>query len=207
MTMLLVLAGVASYALFSRIGQGPSQDRINKEVAARISALQRSADRHLHDVTAVSARTPAAAPMAAALYQRFQHAKSYYRNEYSLVMPDREIRGRRNVEMILQLPMQEFTAENSYHMAGAQVYLDSASYIFFNTKPITYTATRVGYNEDHYEVTITYAERIRLVYTTLDFPTSERDTKRHQVTIDALPPTETYSFVQKGEVWELQEIR
>jgi hypothetical protein len=207
MTMLLVLGGVASYALLSGMGQRPSNDHIDKEVAARIASLQRNADQRVHDFADVFKRKPAVAAMAAALYQRFSNTKSYYRNEYQLILPGREIRGRRNVEMALHQPMQEFTPTNGYQMAAAQVYLDSASYMYYNTNPISYTTTRVGYKDDHYDVTVTYAEGVRLVYTTLYFPTSEKDTKRHHVTIDALPPTETYSFVQKGDVWELQEIR
>ena len=207
MVMLLLLGGVASYGLLSAISQGPSADRIDKEIESRIAALQHSADRHVHDFTDIPQRKPVPAAMATSLYQRFSNTKSYYRNEYSLIMPDREIRGRRNVEMTLRQPIQEFTPVNGYLLSGFQVFLDSSSYMFYNTNAMTYTMTRVGYKEDHYEVTVTYAEGVRLVYTKLDFPASEKDTKRHQVTIDALPPTETYAFVQKGEVWEIQAIK
>jgi hypothetical protein len=206
-TLLLVLGGVASYALLSKIGQGPSEDVIHTTIDLRIAAVQHNADRRVHDFVDEFRRKPGVAAMAVSLYKRFWNTKSYYRNEYSLILPNREVRGRRNVEMELQQPMQEFIPTNEYQMAGALVYLDSASYMFYNTNAMAYTTTRLEHIDNHYEVTVTYAEGVRLVYTTLDFPTSEKDTKRHHVTIDALPPTETYVFVRKGDVWELQEIR
>ncbi|MBT1688268.1 toll/interleukin-1 receptor domain-containing protein [Dawidia soli] len=203
---LLALGIAAMYGVLLTIGQRPSAELVDKTIEHRMASLQRGVDQQWHDATRGSQGKPATSADAAFLYDSFWKTRSYYRNEYTLVTPDKEISGRRNVEMTLRHPMKELVPANAYFMSDAQVYLNGSSYIFYNTRPITYTTTASSH-DGQYEVTVNYAEGIRMVYTVLQFPGSESDTKRHQVTIQALPPTETYTFVDKGGAWELHEIK
>ncbi|MCD9015429.1 toll/interleukin-1 receptor domain-containing protein [Parachryseolinea silvisoli] len=207
MVAFIVLSVAVAYGLFLKIGQRPPSEFIDHTVEQRIASLQRRADQRLRDLTYQLKTAPATTAEASALYDLFWNTTSHYRNEYMLVMPEKEISGRRAVEMRLHQAMKEFTPANNFFMLAPQVYVGESSYIFYNTHPIRYTTTTSAQPDGRYEITVTYTEGIRMVYTKLEFPTSASDTKRHQVMIQAFPPTETYAFVQKGEVWELQEIR
>jgi hypothetical protein len=125
------------------------------------------------------------------------------------------VRGRKNVEKALVMSMDKLTPKDHYSFTDPEIRLavlsstpgaEEVHYIFYNTRPITYTTSVSADTEGHYEVTVTYTQNIRMVYTVLDFPASPKDTKRHQVTITALPPAETYSFLQDGDNWTLKTI-
>jgi hypothetical protein len=203
----LVLAVVVAYGLLLKIDQSPPTEFVDKTIEQRMGSLQHRVDQRLRDLTHQLKTTPATPAEATSLYNSFWNTASHYRNEFTLVMPEKEISGRRTVEMKLQQAMKEFTPANDFFMSGAQVYVGEASYIFYNTRPVNYTTTSSAQPGDRCEITVTYTEGIRMVYTNLEFPTSANDTKRHQVTIQGLPPTEIYAFVQQGDTWELQEIR
>jgi hypothetical protein len=207
MITFLILSVVVTYGLLLKLSQNPSAEYIDRTIEQRIESLQHRVDQRLRDLTQQMKNRVATPADALSLYDLFWNTTSHYRNEYTLVMPETELRGRRTVEIKLHQSLKEFTPATNFFMPSPQVYVGESSYIFFNTRPVSYTTTTSAQPDDRYEITVTYTEGIRMVYTDLEFPTSAVGMKRHEVTIQALPPTEIYVFAQKGEVWELQEIR
>lgn len=201
-----LLLTLAVYGVRPFFFRRPAAALITEAIEHRIDDWQQKTEQGLQTHMQSQQMNVAALFKTVALYDSFWNTSSYYRNEYTLVTPDKEISGRRNVETVLQRSMKDFIPANQFSMANPRMYLNASSYIFYNTQPLTYTTTTTGDEGNRYEITVTYTNGIRMVYTKLDFPRSERDTKRHQVTITALPPAETYIFTQKENTWVLQGV-
>jgi hypothetical protein len=201
-----LLLSLAVYGVMPFFSRHPGATIITETIEHHIQDLQRKTDRNLQTLIRQQRMNPVVLSGAVALYDSFWRTNSYYRNEYTLSCSNKEVSGRRNVEMALKQSMKGFTPANQYGMTNPQVYVSASSYVLYNPQSITYTTTVAHEESERYEVTVTYSEGIRMVYTKLDFPTSANDTKRHQVTITALPPTETYTFVQAGDAWVLQGV-
>jgi hypothetical protein len=201
-----LLLTLAVYGIIPFFSQYPKAAVVTEAIEHRIQDLQRATDQNLQGLIRRQQMNPAALSRAVVLYDSFWTTNSYYRNEYTVARPGKEVSGRHNVEMTLKRPMKEFTPANQYGMVNPQVYVSASSWVFYNPQSVTYTTTVAPEPGEGYEVTVTYSEGIRMVYTNLDFPKSSSDTKHHQVTITALPPTETYTFVQAGDEWVLQGV-
>lgn len=202
-----LLLSLAVYGVMPFFSRHPGTAIITETIEHHIRDLQRESDQRLQTLIRQQQMNPVMLSRAVNVYDSFWRTSSYYRNEYTLVHAGKEVSGRRNVEMTLRRPTKEFTPANQYGMTNPQVYASASSYVFYNPQSVTYTTTIAREEGDGYEVTVTYSEGVRMVYTKLVFPKSVSDTKRHQVTITALPPTETYTFVQAGDEWVLQGVK
>lgn len=209
--MLLVLSSI--YGITQFIGGVTPSANVASAIAARISDVQKEADQVVQQLKAGNGRKATATEIKK-VYADFLTVQSYYRNEYALNTGDQLIRSKRNVEVALAMDMETITPLNQYSFTSPQIFRSTSSspgeekeqYVFFNTQPVTYKIESSHEEEDLFKVKVSYNQPIRLVYTVLDFPSSVKNTKRHQMSITALRPVETYSFQKEGEQWVLKSV-
>lgn len=209
--MILVLSSI--YGLIKIIDSDTPPPYIASAITARIRNVQKEADQVVQQLKAGNGRKATATEIKK-VYADFLNVQSYYRNEYALNTGDQLVRSKRNVEVALAMDMETITPQNQYSFTSPQIFRSTSSssgdekeqYVFFNTQPVTYTIESSHKEEDLFKVKVSYDQPIRLVYTVLDFPSSVKDTKRHQMSITALRPVETYSFQKEGEQWVLKSV-
>jgi hypothetical protein len=149
------------------------------------------------------------------LYSTYINTDSYYRNEYILKTGYTIIRARRNVEAALATDITNISPFNLYTFTSPHIYkLDSAleqnhrqeRYLYYNTQPVTYQIKKTANELGEHKVSVTYANPMRMVYTTLTFPISNSGTKYQQMDIMALRPAETYTFAHENDAWILKTV-
>ncbi len=210
---ILVLAILYFSSSFIRFT--PPADLVEQTIRQRIELLQQQADHDLHTMLETANGKTAAAEKIKDLYSAYINTNSYYRNEYILQTGYSVIRARRNVEAALETNITNISPFNLYTFTSPHIYkLDSAlerdhrreRYLFYNTQPVTYQIKKAANEQGEHKVSVTYANPMRMVYTTLTFPISNKGTKYQQMDITALRPAETYTFAQENDAWILKAI-
>lgn len=193
----------------------PPADLVEQTIRQRIELLQQKTDHDLHTMLETANGKTAAAEKIKNLYSAYINTNSYYRNEYILQTGYSVIRARRNVEAALATNVANISPFNLYTFTSPHIYkLDSAlkqdhrqeRYLFYNTQPVTYQIKKAANEEGEHKVSVTYANPMRMVYTTLTFPNSNRGTKYQQMDITALRPAETYTFTHENNAWILKTV-
>ena len=193
----------------------PPAALIEQSVRKRIDLLQQKADHDMNAMIETANGKVAAAEKIKDIYSAYVNTRSHYRNEYILQTGYSVIRARRNVEAALATDISNISPFNLYTFTSPHIYkLDSAldrshrreRYLFYNTQPVTYQIGEATNEQGEHRVSVTYANPMRMVYTTLTFPFSTKDTKYHQMDITALRPAETYTFAQENDEWILKAV-
>lgn len=193
----------------------PPAALIEQSVRKRIDLLQQKADHDMNAMIETANGKVAAAEKIKDIYSAYVNTRSHYRNEYILQTGYSVIRARRNVEAALATDISNISPFNLYTFTSPHIYkLDSAldrshrreRYLFYNTQPVTYQIGEATNEQGEHRVSVTYANPMRMVYTTLTFPFSAKDTKYHQMDITALRPAETYTFAQENDEWILKAV-
>lgn len=210
---ILVLAMLYLATTFTQIK--PPSDLIEQAIHQRIESLQQKTDHDLNTMLETSNGKMAAADKIKDIYSAYVNTRSYYRNEYILQTGYSVIRARRNVEAALATKVSDISPFNLYTFTSPHIYkLDSAidenhrqeRYLFYNTQPVTYQIQKADNEHGQHKVNVTYTNPMRMVYTSLTFPSSNRDTKYHQMDITALRPAETYTFAHEDDAWILKTV-
>lgn len=211
LSTLLAIAGVTAFLHYGN--NVPQKGHIYSAIEKRITDLQHTADASLKHITTGNNAKPASPDDIKQLYTDYINAKSYYRNEYILDTGIEVLRSKKKVNARLALDMDSISPLNQYNLHIPDIYrweqtsTNQAEFIYYNTEPVHYHLQRTEDNEGHYEVMVTYTNPLRLIQTTLEFPKLTTDIKRRQVTITALPPTETFLFVLRNNEWVVEQIK
>lgn len=193
----------------------PPSDLVEQTIRKRIELLQQKADHDLNAMIETENGKVAAAQKIKDIYSAYVNTRSHYRNEYILQTGYSVIRAKRNVEAALATDISNISPFNLYSFTSPHIYkLDSAldrshrreRYLFYNTQPVTYQIGKATNEEGEHKVSVTYENPMRMVYTTLTFPFSNKGTKYQQTDITALRPAETYTFAHENDVWILKTV-
>ncbi|MBL7872115.1 MAG: TIR domain-containing protein [Cyclobacteriaceae bacterium] len=212
--LLLTAVLALSYFYFGR-QQHLSDNLIQQTIEKRISELQQVADAEKERLIHTVGSKEVEATAIKKLFTDFQNAHSHYRNEYELNSGLQSIHSRKNVERIAAIDLESISPLNDYNLTTPIIFGFESStasanrqekYAYYNTQPITYTITSSDHEEQQHTVTVTYKNPIRLIQTTLIFPSKSQDTKRHQMIITAVPVSETYSFSFNEKDWQMTKI-
>jgi hypothetical protein len=193
----------------------PPSDLVEQTIRKRIELLQQKADHDLNAMIETENGKVAPAQKIKDIYSAYVNTRSHYRNEYILQTGYSVIRAKRNVEAALATDISNISPFNLYSFTSPHIYkLDSAldrshrreRYLFYNTQPVTYQIGKATNEEGEHKVSVTYENPMRMVYTTLTFPFSNKGTKYQQTDITALRPAETYTFAHENDVWILKTV-
>jgi hypothetical protein len=216
--IIAILAVIVSGILYLSVNFAnfkPSTDLIEQTIRQRIELLQQKTDHDLHTMIETAHGRIAPAEKIKDLYSTYINTDSYYRNEYILKTGYTIIRARRNVEAALATDITDISPFNLYTFTSPHIYkLDSAleqnhrqeRYLYYNTQPVTYQIKKTANELGEHKVSVTYANPMRMVYTTLTFPISNSGTKYQQMDIMALRPAETYTFAHENDAWILKTV-
>jgi hypothetical protein len=216
--IIAILAVIVSGILYVSVNFAnfkPSTDLIEQTIRQRIELLQQKTDHDLHTMIETAHGRIAPAEKIKDLYSTYINTDSYYRNEYILKTGYTIIRARRNVEAALATDITNISPFNLYTFTSPHIYkLDSAleqnhrqeRYLYYNTQPVTYQIKKTANELGEHKVSVTYANPMRMVYTTLTFPISNSGTKYQQMDIMALRPAETYTFAHENDAWILKTV-
>jgi hypothetical protein len=216
--IIAILAVIVSGILYLSVNFAnfkPSTDLIEQTIRQRIELLQQKTDHDLHTMIETAHGRIAPAEKIKDLYSTYINTDSYYRNEYILKTGYTIIRARRNVEAALATDITNISPFNLYTFTSPHIYkLDSAleqnhrqeRYLYYNTQPVTYQIKKTANELGEHKVSVTYANPMRMVYTTLTFPISNSGTKYQQMDIMALRPAETYTFAHENDAWILKTV-
>lgn len=211
--LLLAISGVLTFLYFNN--RIPQDDYVVEAIQKRITTIQQTTDTSLKQIIKANNAKPALPDDIRKLYNDYINAKSYYRNEYILNTGSETIRSKKNVNATLALDMDSISPLNQYTFYSPDIFhwnavsaksISQAGFIYYNTQPVHYYFKKDDDSRDHYKVVVTYTNPMRMIQTTLTFPKFTTDIKRHQVTITALPPTETFSFTRKDNTWVVEKI-
>lgn len=193
----------------------PPDEIVKGFVLGRINKVNQSAEAQQTRLLQEATFTSASDADIRIAYSEFKNAPSYYRNEYELYTGLTTVRARKNVERVLTEDVENLSLTNRTRYVSSNTYqslqkLESGrryeQYFWRSAVPISYTVESEGASQDAYRVQVRYLNHLRLVYTSLLFPDSPQDTKRHHTTFVALPPVETYYFSQQEDGWVLARI-
>lgn len=213
--LLAILAITILYTSINSASFKPPTDLVEQTIRQRIKLLQQKTDHDLHTMIETAHGKIAAAEKIKNIYSAYINTDSYYRNEYVLQTGYTIIRARRNVEAALATNISDISPFNLYTFTSPHIYkLDSAleqdhrqeRYLFYNTQPVTYQIKKAANEQGEHKVSVTYANPMRMVYTTLTFPISNNGTKHQQMDITALRPAETYTFAHEDDAWFLKTV-
>lgn len=209
--LVLLIGGYLINGSFSEIKE--PKVPIDDAVKDRISFIQKQADKELKVQLQNASRS--SLEDIGTVYKEFLNTKSYYRNEYFLNTGTANIRSKRNVERILQIDLDTLNLFNGYAMLSPNIFRrqpesqtgkKEIQYIFYNTNKLLFHIGDRKHDDKLISVHVTYDQPIRLVNTTLIFPSKASDTRRHQVNITAVSPVETYLFKLEGGKWKLTSV-
>lgn len=213
--ILLTAVLILSYFYFGRQQRLPD-NLVQQTIEKRISDLQQIADLEKVRLIHTGGSKEVEATVIKKIFTDFQNAHSHYRNEYELNSGLQSIHSRKNVERIVAIDMESISPLNDYNLTAPIIFGFESStlsgsqqekYAYYNTLPITYTIVSSKEEEKQHTVTVSYKNPIRLIQTTLIFPSKTQDTKRHQMIITAVPASETFSFSRNGKEWQMTSIK
>lgn len=215
LTTIVALAIMTAMLAIQPFKISPPADLVERAIHKRIESLQQKADHDLNALIETSNGKVTAADRIKDIYSAYVNTRSHYRNEYVLQTGYSVIRARRNVEAALATSVSDISPFNLYTFTSPHIYkLASAldenhrqeRYLFYNTQPVTYQIQKADNEQGRHKVSVTYTNPMRMVYTSLTFPSSDTDTKYHQMDITALRPAEIYTFTQEDDAWILQTV-
>ena len=177
-----------------------AKGRVTDAIDARIGTFLNTIENRYSNPLRAEA-TAVGEPTIDSIVLSYNSIKSYYRNEYELKNGFRSIRGRKNVEVLLLRNLVELSDQPGYGMDSVDIYLvkivpnetSTSEFGLLNKRPVTYTQEE-SKEGNIYMVKVTYTNEIRYINVLLSFPPSSTGIKRHEMTLLALVPNETYYF-------------
>ena len=209
MTLLLFIVGVLS--LRSSFHDSPERDFIEKVIQKRIDEVQRRAKHDLTEIIQSANADVATSNEIKKAYLDFLNQKSLHHNDYTLYTTIETIRSEENVNAALSMDIKILTPLNLYDLTSPKLYRilmatepsRKEKLVFYSAEGVTFRFEESAESPGQHNATVYYENPIRMVATTLIFPKSTQ-LKRQQVTITALRPIETYTFVNTKGQWLLE---
>ncbi len=202
---LLILAFVllGSYYGYTKLFPvKPDVQVVESVIQKRIADLQQMADARKQEFVLTGKNQPMETELNKRMFIQYKEAKSYYRNEYFLNTGLENIHSKVNVERILDLNLDNVSLANNYALETPLIFYVPATYAgnrqFFIIRQEFSMPLKKQSTGKYYEVTVSYTNPLRVIQTSLKFPSSSGDTRHHQVNFIALPSVETLSFTTRG---------
>ena len=209
MALLILIVGIVS--LRTSFRDGPERDFIEHVIQKRIDEVQQRAKNDLTEVIHSYNAKVATRDEIKKAYLDFLNSKSFCRNDYTLFTTVETIHSEKNVNAALSLDIEILTPLNLYDLTAPELYsillmtepFREEKLVFYSSEAVSFRFEESAQTPGHYNARVYYENPIRMISTTLIFPKSTR-VKRQQVTITALRPIETYTFVNQRAQWMLE---
>jgi hypothetical protein len=209
MILLILIVGIIS--LRTSFHDSPERAFIEQVIQKRIDEVQQRATNELKEVVHSPNAKIATTDEIKKAYLDFLDAKSIYHSDYTLYTTIETIHSEKNVNAALSLDIKILTPLNLYDLTAPKLYrilltpepFREEKLVFYSAEGVSFRFEESAETPGHHNAKVYYENPIRLVSTTLILPKSTQ-VKRQQVTITALRPIETYTFVSKKGQWLLE---
>lgn len=203
-SMLVILSLLIAAIIYWNITDRPTHRQINDTINSRVQKLMNTVGNKYLAPFRLQSKLAGQSKIDSSRLA-FENYKSYYRNEYEFNNDISLTRGRRNVESVLGINLVDLANSPGYGMDSLDIYWSTptiaegfrhSSFSIVNKRPLIYSLKKEKQGSS-YLVTVAYQNNIQYINVSLTTPPLSTGTKRHEMTLCGLPPSETY-FFEKG---------
>jgi TIR domain len=214
-----VLAAVVALAIVSASflftisyfrGAGPDEDTVKKAIEERI-ALTTSLAEKASSMTILTSETTSPLDLKSG-FAKFKIIESSQRNTYNLKTGLASFTSKKSVNEKLEVDMDvNMTPLTAFKLDSCTIHLHETrdavgrqvlSALYINLRKVTYSTDESMSGLGRHQISVLFQNNVRIVEVKMIYPLSSKDTRRYDVSLIALPPSEIITFHASGSGWK-----